>query len=321
MSNTTLRDKTLNSLRVVTTIVVPVYPQLPIKGHEGNTAYQQLDEDVYYHDGETWLPFLGAPGFQGFQGYQGNQGEIGYDGNPGDDQGAQGSQGGGGAQGGLGAPGFQGSQGAQGSQGNQGVQGAAGITGLGGAGGAGGAQGRQGAQGAQGSEGDAGTQGPAGASTIMEFAAFDATSIGFSPRVTMGMPTLWQAPSAGPNGVAAFNVFRAPRDGVLQNLYTVVENRPIGGANVEGALTYTVWTAPSLTNPSVVLTQNWSATLLTVSFALDSAVLGNFYSDHNDSVTVPVSEGDYYCIVVEQTLVSPDQFNRSLRASLEFVTA
>lgn len=123
--NTTSRDETLDSAKVVTNLVVPIFqslpPPYPIQGREGALAYQIADEHLYYCDGNSWL-LLGLPGAQGFQGYQGGQGGIGFQGA----QGAQGRTGGQGAQGGSGFQGFQGGIGFQGSQGAQGISGAQG---------------------------------------------------------------------------------------------------------------------------------------------------------------------------------------------------
>ena len=325
MSFTTVRDKQFDSLRVASDLIAPVYSTLPVNGYEGAIAYQQSDENVYYHDSTQWRLFTGiqgsqgfqgAQGFQGFrgaqgfQGFQGAQGEAGSQGSQGL-QGFQGSQGGAGAQGfqgGAGSQGFQGTQGAQGSQGSQGRQGAQGIQGI--FAGAQGAQGGLGIQGAQGFQGGAGAQGspgeegPTGSSTIEQFNAL----IGIiGPGVT-NFSIGDQNPGFGPGIV--INVLavqrgifvRAPRTGILQNLHASIERKQPGTAT--GTITFTVVHATMPPDPSSIpFSPIFSATPLTLAFAVDTTT-ATFYTNSNLVGTMPVVAGDLYALNVTTNLTT-----------------
>lgn len=84
------RDEVVQSMRVISDLVMPVYPDLPIPpfpthppapipGRQGAIAYQQSDDAPYYCDGTEWRPFC-TGGTQGFQGAQGSAGTQGFQG-------------------------------------------------------------------------------------------------------------------------------------------------------------------------------------------------------------------------------------------------
>ena len=292
---------------------------------------------------ECEVLFIGAQGPQGPQGSQGVQGPRGFQGA----QGFQGPQGNSGATGATGSQGPQGSQGVQGSQGNTGVtgfQGPQGVQGSQGNTGATGTQGSQGPTGVQGDLGFQGVQGPAGSATggassvqiysgsaVLSFAT-GATSadVSYTVGFASGMTSLLATGILDQGAIA----FRAPRTGVLDNLWLEVE--PINGSVSLSALLadIQVWAATQGGDSITTLAVRVSPfpTSLMASFNRNGVGVFTFSPGQvivtnsviSPSIPVPVVAGTIVYLVFDlamafsAALAGPDTFSFNIHAGFTY---
>jgi len=190
-----------------------------------------------------------------------------------------------------------------------GITGPTGATGIGLLGATGlGATGATGLIGATGLGG-----GATGATGVRGFAGaiipFSSNSLGGSPSLSTGF-TLGFNSSVGSripipiSSSAGVTYFRAPRSGVLRNLYVSAESALTTNISGVATLTATIYTS---SDAGPLVPPTFAATLLSVSFTYGSAIGVFTFRNGNDTVdAVPVTAGDYIAlqIISDSTFLS-----------------